>query len=174
MASSRQATGTTDADGLAPLQLTAPKPQPDNFWVLATHGDDVAAVTPGGYALSGWQGGRWSSYVYTDRPVYRPGHVGALERHSARPGRESSGAAQAFHRFTSPSLTRMTIALFDKDMPLSAAGNVAGDLTLPATATLGYYTIRLRNGPASDDADADAGNGNSASRITASRSTRCG
>ena len=34
----QQATGTTDADGLAPLQLTAPKPQPDNFWVLATHG----------------------------------------------------------------------------------------------------------------------------------------
>jgi uncharacterized protein YfaS (alpha-2-macroglobulin family) len=36
---------------------------------------------------------------------------------------------------------------------------VTGDLTLPATATLGYYTIRLRNGPPSDDADADAGNG---------------
>ena len=32
-------------------------------------------------------------------------------------------------------------------MPLSAAGNVYGDLTLPASATLGYYTIRLRNGP---------------------------
>ena len=31
--------------------------------------------------------------------------------------------------------------------------------TLPATATLGYYTIRLRNGPASDDPDAEAGNG---------------
>ena len=50
-------------------------------------------------------------------------------------------------------------ALLDKDMPLSAAGNVTGDLTLPATATLGYYTIRLRNGPASDDPDDDAGNG---------------
>ncbi len=49
-------------------------------------------------------------------------------------------------------------ALLDKDMPLSA-GAVYGDLTLPATATLGYYTIRLRNGPASDDADNDAGTG---------------
>ena len=154
----QQATATTDADGLAPLQLTAPKPQPDNFWVLATHGDDVAAVTPGGYALSGWQGGRWSSYVYTDRPVYRPGHVvhwkGILR-------------ARVENHLELPKLATIHVtiadqddhALLDKDMPLSAAGNVTGDLTLPATATLGYYTIRLRNGPASDDADNYAGNG---------------
>jgi uncharacterized protein YfaS (alpha-2-macroglobulin family) len=154
----QQATGTTDADGLAPLQMTAPKPLPDDFWVLATHGDDVAAVTPGGYALSGWQGGRWSSYIYTDRPVYRPGHVvhwkGILR-------------ARVANHLELPKLSviHVTIAdqddhaLLDKDLPLSAAGNVTGDLTLPATATLGYYTIRLRNGPPSDDADADAGNG---------------
>jgi uncharacterized protein YfaS (alpha-2-macroglobulin family) len=154
----QKATGTTDSDGLAPLQMTAPKPQPDNFWVLATHGDDVAAVTPGGYALSGWQGGRWSSYVYTDRPVYRPGHVvhwkGILR-------------ARVENHLELPKLSTIHVtiadqddhALLDKDMPLSAAGNVAGDLTLPATATLGYYNIRLRNGPASDDPDADAGNG---------------
>ena len=154
----QQATATTDVDGLAPLQLTAPKPQPDNFWVLATHGDDVAAVTPGGYALSGWQGGRWSSYVYTDRPVYRPGHVvhwkGILR-------------ARVENHLELPKLATIHVtiadqddhALLDKDMPLSAAGNVTGDLTLPATATLGYYTIRLRNGPATDDADNYAGNG---------------
>jgi alpha-2-macroglobulin len=48
--------------------------------------------------------------------------------------------------------------LLDKDMPLSAADSANGDLTLPATATLGYYSIRLRNGPPSDDPDGDAGN----------------
>ena len=154
----QQATGTTDADGLAPLQMTAPKPLPDDFWVLATHGDDVAAVTPGGYSLSGWQGGRWSSYIYTDRPVYRPGHVvhwkGILR-------------ARVENHLELPKLSTIHVtvadqddhALLDKDMPLSAGGNVTGDLTLPATATLGYYTIRLRNGPPSDDGDADAGNG---------------
>ena len=154
----QQATATTDVDGLAPLQLTAPKPQPDNFWVLATHEDDVAAVTPGGYALSGWQGGSWSSYVYTDRPVYRPGHVvhwkGILR-------------TRVGNHLELPKLATIHVtiadqddhALLDKDMPLSAAGSVTGDLTLPATATLGYYTIRLRNGPATDDADNYAGNG---------------
>jgi uncharacterized protein YfaS (alpha-2-macroglobulin family) len=157
-ATQQQATGTTDADGLAPLQLTVPKPAPDNFWVLATHGDDVAAVTPGGYALSGWQGGRWSSYVYTDRPVYRPGHTvhwkGILR-------------ARVENHLELPKLATIHVtiadqddhALLDKDMPLSSAGSVTGDLTLPATATLGYYSIRLRNGPASDNPDADAGNG---------------
>jgi alpha-2-macroglobulin len=154
----QKATATTDADGLAPLQLTAPKPQPDNFWVLATSGDDVAAVTPGGYALSGFQGGRWSSYVYTDRPVYRPGHVvhwkgilrAKVENHLELPKLGSihvTIADQDDH------------ALLDKDMPLSSAGAVTGDLTLPATATLGYYTIRLRNGPPSDEGEDDAGNG---------------
>jgi alpha-2-macroglobulin len=154
----QQANGTTDADGLVPLQMSVPKPAPDTFWVLATHGDEIAAVTPGGYALSGWQGGRWSSYVYTDRPVYRPGHTvhwkGILR-------------ARVENHLELPKLAtiHVTIAdqddhnLLDKDMPLSAAGNVSGDLALPATATLGYYSIRLRNGPASDNPDADAGSG---------------
>jgi alpha-2-macroglobulin len=153
----QQATGSTGADGLADLHLTAPKVQQDNFWVLATNGDDVAAVTPGSYALSGFQGGRWSSYIYTDRPVYRPGHVvhwkGILR-------------AKVENHLELPKLATIHVtiadqddhALLDKDMPLSA-GAVYGDLTLPATATLGYYTVRLRNGPPSDDADNDAGTG---------------
>jgi alpha-2-macroglobulin len=154
----QQATATTDGDGLAPLKLTAPKPMPDNFWVLATSGNDVAIVTPGGYSLSGFQGGNWASYVYTDRPVYRPGHVvhwkGILrvkvENHLELPKRNTihvTIADQDGH------------AVLDKDMPLSAAGAVTGDLTLPATATLGYYTVSLRDGPASDEGTSDAGNG---------------
>jgi uncharacterized protein YfaS (alpha-2-macroglobulin family) len=154
----QQASGTTDADGLVDLHMTAPKPPPDNFWVLASSGNDVAAVTPGGYALSGWQGGRWSSYVYTDRPVYRPSHIvhwKAILR------------ARAQNHLELPKLTTIHVtiadqddhALLDKDMPVSPAGSVTGDLTLPATATLGYYSIRLRNGPPSDDPDVDAGTG---------------
>ena len=154
----QQATGNTDADGLANLSLTAPKVQQDNFWVLATHGDEVAAVTPGSYALSGFQGGRLSSYIYTDRPVYRPGHIvhwkGILR-------------AKVENHLELPKLATIHVtiadqddhALLDKDIPVSSAGSVTGDLTLPATATLGYYTIRLRVGPASDDGADYAGNG---------------
>jgi uncharacterized protein YfaS (alpha-2-macroglobulin family) len=155
-ADKQQGNGATDSDGLAPLKLTVPNPVPDSFWVVATSGDDVAVVTPGAYALNGWQGSAWASYIYTDRPVYRPGHTvhwkailrAKVENHLALP---------------KPGNIHVTIsdqddhALLEKDMPLSAAGNVYGDFTLPATATLGYYSIRLRSGPASDDSSADAG-----------------
>jgi uncharacterized protein YfaS (alpha-2-macroglobulin family) len=150
--------GVTDGDGLAPLQLSVPQPAPDTFWVVASSAGEVAAVTPAGYALSGFQGSRWASYVYTDRPVYRPSHTvhwKAILR------------AKVENHLELPRLSKIHVtiadqddhALLDKDLPLSAAGAVTGDLTLPATATLGYYSIRLRNGPASDVADADAGSG---------------
>ena len=102
-----------------------PSPLPTTSGCLATHGNDVAAVTPGGYALSGWQGGRWSSYVYTDRPVYRPGHTvhwkGILR-------------ARVENHLELPKLATIHVtiadqddhALLDKDMPLSAAGSVTG------------------------------------------------
>ena len=152
------ANATTDGDGIADLQFAVPKPAPDNFWVLASHGDDVAVVTPGGYALSGFQGGRWSSYIYTDRPVYRPSHV--VHWKAILRAREQNHLAL-------PKLATIHVtiadqddhALLDKDMPLSTAGNVYGDLSLPASATLGYYTIRLRNGPPSDAPDSEAGTG---------------
>ena len=152
------ANATTDGDGIADLQFAVPKPPPDNFWVLATHGDDVAVVTPGGYALSGFQGGRWSSYIYTDRPVYRPSHV--VHWKAILRAREQN-------HLVLPKLATIHVtisdqddhALLDKDMPLSAAGNVYGDLSLPASAPLGYYTIRLRNGPPSDNPDSEAGTG---------------
>ncbi len=119
----QQASGNTDADGLAELHLTAPKRQQDNFWVLATSGNDVAAVTPGSYALSGCQGGRWSSYIYTDRPVYRPGHIvhwKAILR------------ARVQNHLELPKLATIHVtiadqddhALLDKDMPVSPAGSV--------------------------------------------------
>jgi alpha-2-macroglobulin len=148
-ADKQQAAVTTDSDGLAPLKLNVPNPVPDSFWVVATAGDEVAVVTPGAYSLNGWQGNSWASYIYTDRPVYRPGHTvhwkailrAKVENHLALP---------------KPGNIHVTIsdqddhALLEKDMPLSAAGNVYGDFALPATATLGYYSIRLSSGTADD------------------------
>ncbi len=158
LAREQKATGVTDADGLAPLQVSVPKLAPDQFWVVASSGDEVAVVTPGGYALNGYQGGSWSSYVYTDRPVYRPSHIvhwkailrARVENHLELP------KLRTIH---------VTIAdqenhpLLDKDEPLSAAGTAAGDLTLPPAATLGYYTIRLRSSGLVDDENTNAGSG---------------
>ena len=45
------------------------------MWILARHGEDTALVTPWGYAFSTDQDEDLKAYIYTDRPVYRPGHT---------------------------------------------------------------------------------------------------
>ena len=68
-------TVATDADGLAELHVTGSKQERDNFWVIASKGNETAIVTPASYAFSMSETNRWAAYVYTDRPVYRPGHT---------------------------------------------------------------------------------------------------
>ena len=64
----------TGDDGVAELHGPVSKSEQDNIWVIAKSGNDVAAVTPASYAFR-IRSERWASYVYTDRPVYRPGHT---------------------------------------------------------------------------------------------------
>ncbi len=51
---------------LAPARL-------DDIRVVARMGADFAVNTLAGYAFDA-NGEQWTGYVYTDRPVYRPGH----------------------------------------------------------------------------------------------------
>ncbi len=74
-----QSSGKTGSDGMASLTMTirggAQGAEPENVWILARNGADAALVTPWGYNFqdNGTQTER--SYLYTDRPVYRPGHT---------------------------------------------------------------------------------------------------
>ena len=43
--------------------------------MVAGKGAEFAASTPGSYALTGYAGSKWASYIFTDRPVYRPSHT---------------------------------------------------------------------------------------------------
>ena len=69
----------TDSDGLASLTMTvrggAQGAEPENVWILARHGADAALVTPWGYDFAGNGAQQERAYIYTDRPVYRPGHT---------------------------------------------------------------------------------------------------
>jgi uncharacterized protein YfaS (alpha-2-macroglobulin family) len=151
-----KASAVTDKDGLAQLNAGVSKEEQDNFWVAAKAGvgdgggggggggeyDDVAIVTPASYGLTGAQGGQWSSYVYTDRPVYRPGHTvqwKAIVR------------ARVANHLELPKVASMHVTVsdgqehpvFDGDVAMSASGALAGQVVLPATASLGYYTIHV-------------------------------
>ena len=110
------------------------------LWVMARSGDDIALVAPWYSSFTRLQDTLYSAFGYTDRPVYRPGHT----VHFKVIVRQHVGDA-----LTLPKLSQIHItinddqqkAVYDKQLPVSAMGTVQGDLDLPLTASLGYYTI---------------------------------
>jgi len=114
-------------------------------WVLAQHGDDVALVAPYSLNVSSDPSRDWSGYVYTDRPVYRPGdtvHFKVILR------------KQDGDRLLLPSEREVEVKIDDparntilqKSYPLSPFGSLNGSLNLPANAALGYCAISLSKG----------------------------
>ena len=153
---SQQATGKTGADGLASLTMRvrggAQGAQPENVWVLARHGSDAALVTPYGYAFGPDRPTDLTAYVYTDRPVYRPGHtvhIKAVVRRRKDDSLDLPEDATLQLKVTDAD----NKVVLKKDAQVSAHGTVTADLTLEADAGLGYYSVSVgRDGQ-------DAGNG---------------
>lgn len=149
--------GTTDADGVFRTDLA---PRPD-LWT------QVYAVVEGGpgpagfgVGLSDWSVGLdpWdfglngqyyqqdlTAYLYTDRPIYRPGQVvffkGALRREDDA-------------RFTLPDSGPLDVVItndqgervFSDTLSLNSFGTLAGQFTLAEEAGLGYYNLSVSRG----------------------------
>ncbi len=133
---------TTDSSGLA--QASLPADRYDDVRILALHGNDVAIVTPYSYNLSSNPGEDWQGYVYTDRPVYRPGdtaHFKAILRTIKGTRYEVPAGAQV-DVLVEDSTSK---PLFQKSMPVSSFGSIHADVALPANAALGYYSISVRS-----------------------------
>jgi len=139
-------TEITGADGTAQLTVGGDKDAQDNFWVVASKGSEFAAATPYTWEMSSSANGRYAGYVFTERPVYRPTHT----VHWKAILREHDGNSLALPK---PGNVHVTIsdetqkAVFDRQMPISAAGDVTGDFELPKDAALGYYNIRVGDQP---------------------------
>lgn len=139
-----QSSGTTGVDGLALLTMkvrgAAQGAEPENIWVLARHGDDAALVTPWSYGFSGETGSQMKAYVYTDRPVYRPGHTVHIK---AIIRKEKDDALDLPDEKT----VKLTVndpdgkAVMAQDVPVSAHGTATADLILATDAALGYYSL---------------------------------
>jgi hypothetical protein len=149
--SKQQSQAQTNSDGLATLAMSASGvvipsmaggPEPDNIWILAKHGADAALVTPWSYNFTPDQNGNLKGYIYTDRPVYRPGHTVHIK---AVLRQEKNDALDLPD--TKPIKLKVTDAdnkvVLQQDVPVSAHGTVTADLTLAADAGLGYYSINL-------------------------------
>ena len=142
----QQSTGKTGTDGLASLAMNArggaQGATPENVWILARHGSDAAIVTPYGYAFGEDRSRDLTAFVYTDRPVYRPGHT----VHIKAVVRKKVGDALDL-----PSDGALELKVTDADqkevlkqnVTVSAHGTITADLNLPADAVLGYYDVSV-------------------------------
>jgi alpha-2-macroglobulin len=154
----QQSSAGTDSQGMASLALSSPESQPgkelDNVWIMARSGADVAIVTPWGYQFNLDQQRSLAAYLYTDRPVYRPGHT----VHIKGVLRASKDDALSLPKEQTVTLTVTAPddkVVLKKDLPVSLHGTVTTDLDLGSDAALGYYSIAIR----STAGQIDAGNG---------------
>ena len=142
----RQANAQTDARGLLMLNLPADKFEDPR--VIAVHDKDVAIVAPYYFNISSNPEEDWTGYVYTDRPVYRPGHTvhfrGILRSRDGEKYKVPAGQQVDF-TVEDPNAKQV----FKSTAVISSFGTVHGDLVLPPDAALGYYSISIhsQNGP---------------------------
>ena len=150
-----QSSGKTGIDGLASLTYTvrggAQGAEPDNVWILARHGADAAVVTPFGYGFGAQNQQQERDYIYTDRPVYRPGHtvhIKAIVRKEQNDNLVLPDERTLTLRVTGPD----DKVVFNKELPVSAHGTVAADFDLASDAALGYYSIDFKKASSNGEA----------------------
>ena len=143
-----QSSGSTDGDGIASLAIGGPSAhsgaEPENVWILARHGDDDALVTPWSYNFGQQNEPSVLGYIYTDRPVYRPGHTVHIKAIVRQKKNDMLDLPQGW----TPTLQVEdgdAKVVFSKAMSFSAHGTLTADFDLPSDASLGYYSITVHN-----------------------------
>lgn len=133
----------TSSDGLA--QITVNEPRPENVLVMARTEDDFAVSSPWSYWMSNDPAHSLTTYVYTDRPVYRPGdtvHFKCILR------------TRSGFNYQAPANTDFNVKIDDVEnkevfaatLKSSAMGTLHGEYVIPAKASLGDYNIQIRTG----------------------------
>ncbi len=141
-AKQRLGEATTNADGLASFSLADPGMM--EFLALARRGDDFAALSVGGYSVRP-DPGTLQGVVYTDRPVYRPGHEVQFKAIVRRK------IASAFV-LPDDKDVRITVndsegrTVIQKTATLTDFGTVASSLKLAESAATGQYGINVQTG----------------------------
>lgn len=151
--------GITGSDGSLYLDLPEQEHTYDPIFAVADDGGDPADAQVFGFASSDWGSGVsmydlgiWSDYyiqanqpsiyLYTERPLYRPGQPvyfkGILRLDNDL-------------EYRLPEMERVSVQIksykdtvYDEELELSEFGSFAGKLLLDPEAALGYYTIEVR------------------------------
>ncbi|MFN2513136.1 MAG: alpha-2-macroglobulin [Pyrinomonadaceae bacterium] len=151
--------GVTDGQGILRTSidkqlLNSPEadvdPATDNnrsksFLILANQNDNFAISDLQSYYFGGYQDEdeerRVKSYIYTERPVYRPSHKvyfkGILRAMDVRGNYKSINESRVNVAIEDPNNARV----FAKELPLSARGTFNGEMEISEEAALGNYRI---------------------------------
>ncbi len=150
-----QSSAVTDGDGMATLTMAvraeganlpggAGGAEPENVWILARHGADAALVTPWSYNFGQQNQREARAYIYTDRPVYRPGHTVHIKAVVRMRKDDTLQLPQGW----TPTL-EVTDSngkkVLSKEIALSAHGTLTAEMDLASDAALGYYNISLED-----------------------------
>ncbi len=90
------------------------------------------------------------AYIYTDRPLYRPGDTIQFKaiifnRENGLPAHPSLETVSVAV-YSDPGMTGRSDALFSQDLALSRFGTLAGSVDLPEDAPTGLYYIEIKDG----------------------------
>ncbi len=130
------ATLKSDAEGIAQFHF-APKPDTETT-LIAANGRNFAATT-----LHFQQADNWMGYIYTDRPVYRPGHIvhfKAMLRLRTPEGFNIAAGKKVQVTVNDPAQK----PAYQKTLEISPNGTLQDDFTLPAGAALGNYFVQIQ------------------------------
>ncbi|MEQ1758011.1 MAG: alpha-2-macroglobulin family protein [Vicinamibacterales bacterium] len=134
--------GLTDADGVVTASL--PGVRSDTLVTLARCGDQVAVTDPRGYSLSS-AARELLGYVYSDKPIYRPGHT--VHIRTVLRWRERD-ALTPFDR-PNAEITATDVddkVVFRRAVPVDEFGVGNASFVVPDAAALGNYTVRVTSG----------------------------
>lgn len=125
----------------------------DNYLIMLS-GKDQFAISDLEPYYFGWYEGEEggsselvTSYIYTDRPVYRPAqkiYFKGMLRRLADNGYASVAARTVNVTIEDPNDGKV----LEKELPLSARGTFSGDVDIAGGAPLGYYRIVVKAGGA--------------------------
>ncbi len=116
-----------------------------NRVVLARSGTEFAAASLDGHQFSNGASERMMAYIYTERPVYRPGHT--VYYRAVLRDRQDRG-------YQVPPPTEYNVEVQDSDgnpvhrerKTSTPMGTLSGEFKLPVSAPLGYYNVQIRVG----------------------------
>ena len=134
--------GKTDQDGL--LMAAVDAVRPDSVVTVVRCGSQVTATDPGGWAMRE-STRELTGYIYTDKPIYRPGHTVRIK--AVLRWRVNGQLAPFDAKQAEISISDQNDKVVSRDTrPIDAFGTLNTSFQVPAKAALGFYTVTVGTG----------------------------